>query len=50
MKFFKFLTLATIFSTINFVNASEEVILTAGPVSCEYKTKDTNQDYDTSSY
>eukprot|EP00833_Pecoramyces_ruminatium_P007241 jgi/Orpsp1_1/1181273/evm.model.c7180000076574.1 len=49
MKLFNFLTLATIFSTINFVNASEEVTLTAGPVSCEYKTKDTNQDYDTSS-
>eukprot|EP00833_Pecoramyces_ruminatium_P004639 jgi/Orpsp1_1/1178671/evm.model.c7180000066287.1 len=49
MKLFHFLILAIIISAINLVNADEEVTLTAGPVSCEYKTKDTNQDYDTNS-
>ena len=46
MKLFNFISLFFItFVTINFV-AGEDLTLTAGPVSCEYKNKDTDENYD----
>jgi len=49
MNIFNFIILFFVtFITINFV-AGEDLKLTAGPVTCEYKNKDTSEDYDANS-
>ncbi|OUM61596.1 Non-catalytic module family DOC2 [Piromyces sp. E2] len=47
MKFSKFIALAIFLVVTNFVAA--DITLTAGPVTCEYKKKDTNESYDATS-
>jgi len=47
MKFFKVFTLATFIVASRFVAA--DLTLTAGPVTCSYKKKDLDEDYDSNS-